>query len=53
MSPNAIAEVKTLFPSLDEQNATIKLARTVMKGARQNQLINRLYRNGKSAIAFA
>lgn len=53
MSPDAISEVMALIPSLIDQTAALKLARTVIKGARQNKLVNRLHRNGKSAIAFA
>ena len=52
MSSAALAEVTDLFPDLVGQNATIKPARKIMKGAQQKQLINRLCRNEKHAVVL-
>jgi hypothetical protein len=53
MSSTAIAEVTKLFPDLVHHKATIKPARSLMNGARQSRLINRLFQNGKDAVASA
>lgn len=52
MSSAALAEVAKLFPNLVDQTRPIEPARGIMNGARQNQLISRLCRNGKDAVAL-
>ncbi|MGC1495463.1 MAG: Hint domain-containing protein [Sulfitobacter sp.] len=53
MSLTALAEVTHLFPDLVGNDASIEPARTIMKGARQKRLVNRLRQNAKPAVSMA